>query len=78
MFRRSPQPWPAHPVLIKQPMHINVTDALLQNGLCGTRERLFSGNLDSPAPHPLLKDTGNAAEDYGDFPAFCLIAVSVS
>lgn len=39
MFRRSPQPCPAHPVLIKQPMHINVTDALLQNGLCGLKKK---------------------------------------
>lgn len=39
MFRRSPQPCPAHPVLIKQPMHINVNDALLQNGLCGLKKK---------------------------------------
>lgn len=67
------------PMLIKWPMHINVTNSLLQNGLYSLKnnKRIVKDYVPEvwTHPHPHLKDTGNTAEDYGDFPAFCLIAV---
>lgn len=70
---------PSFLMLLQWFMHINVTNSLLQNGLWSLKKIVrelwkIVFQMWTP-PHTYLKDTGDTTEGYGDFPAFCLIAV---